>query len=314
MLEEVLAAVAAETPELVVVDSIQTLGCASADGVAGGVTQVRAVTGELVAAAKAGRMACLLVGHVTKDGAVAGPRTIEHLVDAVILFEGDGRSGLRWLRAAKNRFGGVEEVGCFEMTPDGVHQVADPSGLFLEDFAAPAPGACAGLTLDGRRPMGLTVQALVAAAPKRGKPVRSANGLDSGRLAMVLAVLGSRCGIELRAMDVYVSTVGGIKCLDPAVDLTMALACVSAALGSQAPGRTLVIGEVGLGGQVRSVRWISQRLAEACRLGFTRALVPASSRLRAPTAGTGLELEPVGNVLEAVEALTQRRGQTVGPV
>jgi DNA repair protein RadA/Sms len=304
-LGELLTLMEQGAPDLLVVDSIQTAGCAEVPGVPGGVAVVRAVTGALVAAAKASGTACLLVGHVTKDGNVAGPRTIEHLVDAVLLFEGDRNAALRWLRATKNRYGAADEVGCFQMAERGIEEVADPSGLFLDDQAQAAPGTCAGITLDGLRPMGLAIQALAAKGPKKGRPVRRAVGLDSGRLSLVLAVLETHANIGLRALDVYVSTVGGIRCADPALDLTIALACVSARLGWVVSGRMAVLGEIGLGGQIRPVRGASRRLAEAGRLGFTSALVPSGTKADRSVAGTAPRLIEVANVQEAVAALRE---------
>jgi DNA repair protein RadA/Sms len=302
-LGQVLGLVAAERPELLVVDSIQTVGCDGLDGVAGGVSLVRAVTAELVAAAKASTMACLLVGHVTKDGAVAGPRTIEHLVDAVALFEGDRQAALRWLRCTKNRFGSTDEVGCFQMAETGISPVADPSGLFLDGLADGAAGTCAAVTVDGRRPLAVAIQALAAPGPKKGRPARAANGLEAGRLAIVLAVLQARANIKLRGLDVYVSTVGGVKCADPGLDLPLALACAAARCGTVIPGRTLAIGEIGLGGQLRPVRGMSARMAEAGRLGFTRALVPVNTHLDKQIARTGLRLAPVATLSEAVKEI-----------
>jgi DNA repair protein RadA/Sms len=314
LLGEVLGLVERERPDLLVVDSIQTVGCAEVDGTPGGVTLVRAVTGELVAAAKAGRMACLLVGHVTKDGSVAGPRTIEHLVDAVLLFEGDQGAALRWLRSTKNRFGAADEVGCFQMAQNGIKEVPDPSGLLLEDLEQPVPGACAGITLDGRRPMAVSVQALAAKGAEKGRPVRAAMGLESGRLAMVLAVLQARADVGLGGMDVYVSTAGGVKCPDPAMDLPLALACASARFGVVVPGRTAAVGEIGLGGQIRQTPGMGRRLAEAGRLGFTRAVVPASAKLDKTIARTGLRLVPVKTLREAVNVLLEQAAQEVRTV
>jgi DNA repair protein RadA/Sms len=300
-LDEVFGLLATEQPELLVVDSIQTIGCAEVSGAPGGVALVRAVTGELVAAAKGLGMACLLVGHVTKDGTVAGPRTIEHLVDAVLLFEGDRHAALRWLRATKNRFGPSDEVGCFQMAEGGVEEVTDPSGLFLDDRDRPAPGTCAGISLDGLRPVAVAVQALTAPGAKRTKPVRAALGLDGGRLALVLAVLQARCHIGLSGQDVYVSTVGGIRCADPALDLTMALACASSRFGVAWDPRFAAIGEIGLGGQVRTVKGMSRRLAEAARLGFDRVVTgPLGAKTRA-AAPSGLTLIEVATLAEAVE-------------
>jgi DNA repair protein RadA/Sms len=310
-LDQVAAVVGEEGPELLVIDSIQTIGWAQASGVPGGTSLVRAVTAELVGAAKARSMACLLVGHVTKDGQVAGPRTIEHLVDAVLMFEGERDATLRWLRATKNRFGAADEVGCFQMAEDGIEEVADPSGLFLEDPAHPVAGTCAGVTLEGLRPMGVAVQALTAAGPKKSKPARACIGLESGRLALVLAVLQARANVGLRALDVYVSTVGGVKCPDPAMDLPLALACVSARFGLPLPPGVVAIGEVGLAGQLREVKGTARRLAEAQRLGFRRALVPPLGAKTRRAVPAGLELVELGTLAQAVHLLGEAAAEAV---
>jgi DNA repair protein RadA/Sms len=299
-LGQLLAMAAQERPDLLVVDSIQTLGCDPVNGAAGGVAVVRAVTAELVAAAKTGRMACLLVGHVTKDGTVAGPRTIEHLVDAVLVFEGDQQSALRWLRSTKNRFGSSDEVGCFQMEEDGIKPVTDPGGMFLEDTESPAPGVCAGIMLDGRRPLAVAVQALVTSVTKNSKPVRATNGLDPRRLAAVLAVLQAHANIGLRAKDVYTATGGGIRCHDPALDLPLALACAAARFEQVIPGQTAALGEIALGGQIRGVRGLSRRLAEAERLGLRRVLVPHNSQAVQLAVRPGLQVVPVATIHQAL--------------
>jgi DNA repair protein RadA/Sms len=302
-LGQALAVAARERPELLVVDSIQTLSSTEFDSAPGGVTHVRAVTAALVAAAKQGAMACLLAGHVTKDGLVAGPRTLEHLVDAVAMFEGDRHSALRLLRCAKNRFGSADEVGCFEMTEEGVREVVDPSGLFLAGGDPAAPGACAGVMMEGRRPMAVGIQALavlaVGAAPRR-----TVSGLQSARAAMLLAVLEARCGLDLRGRDVYAATVGGVRCQDPATDLAVVLAAASAYSGLIVPPGLAAIGEVGLGGQVRPVKALGRRLEEAARLGFARAVVPAGvgPRPGRPAAGIDIvEAAGVGDVLQILQ-------------
>ena len=263
-------------PSLLVVDSVQTIGTAEADGSPGGVTQVREVTAALVRVAKRRGMAVIIVGHVTKDGAIAGPRMLEHLVDVVLAFDGDRHSGFRMVRATKNRFGPADEVGCFEMAEHGIVEVPDPSGLFTSRHAEPVPGTCITVTMEGRRPLLAEVQALVAPSPLP-QPRRAMHGVDSGRMAMVLAVLERRCGVKLYNGDVYVSTVGGARVGDPSADLAAAIAVASAAYVRAFGQRVVAIGEVGLAGELRRVPGIERRLAEAARLGFTEAVVPAAS-------------------------------------
>ena len=260
-------------PGLLVVDSVQTIASPAAEGSAGGVTQVRAVAAALIAAAKSRNMATVLVGHVTKDGAIAGPRVLEHLVDVVLQFEGDRHSTLRLVRATKNRFGPADEVGCFELTDGGIEGLPDPSGLFLSRRTEPVPGTCVTVTLEGRRPLLAEVQALVARSTL-ATPRRAVSGLDSARVAMVLAVLERRGRVRLGADDVFSATVGGVRVTEPAADLALALAVASAARDAPIPPSTVVLGEVGLSGEVRRVGAVGRRLAEAARLGFTNALVP----------------------------------------
>jgi DNA repair protein RadA/Sms len=260
-------------PGLLVVDSVQTIASPAAEGSAGGVTQVRAVAAALIAAAKSRNMATVLVGHVTKDGAIAGPRVLEHLVDVVLQFEGDRHSTLRLVRATKNRFGPADEVGCFELTDGGIEGLPDPSGLFLSRRTEPVPGSCVTVTVEGRRPLPAEVQALVARSTL-ATPRRAVSGLDSARVAMVLAVLERRGRVRLGADDVFSATVGGVRVTEPAADLALALAVASAARDAPIPAATVVLGEVGLSGEVRRVGGVGRRLAEAARLGFTAALVP----------------------------------------
>ena len=260
-------------PGLLVVDSVQTIASPAAEGSAGGVTQVRAVAAALIAAAKSRNMATVLVGHVTKDGAIAGPRVLEHLVDVVLQFEGDRHSTLRLVRATKNRFGPADEVGCFELTDGGIEGLPDPSGLFLSRRTEPVPGTCVTVTVEGRRPLLAEVQALVARSTL-ATPRRAVSGLDSARVAMVLAVLERRGRVRLGADDVFSATVGGVLVTEPAADLALALAVASAARDAPIPPSTVVLGEVGLSGEVRRVGAVGRRLAEAARLGFSTALVP----------------------------------------
>ena len=260
-------------PGLLVVDSVQTIASPAAEGSAGGVTQVRAVAAALIAAAKSRSMATVLVGHVTKDGAIAGPRVLEHLVDVVLQFEGERHSTLRLVRATKNRFGPADEVGCFELTDGGIEGLPDPSGLFLTRRTEPVPGTCVTVTVEGRRPLLAEVQALVARSTL-ATPRRAVSGLDAARVAMVLAVLERRGRVRLGADDVFSATVGGVRVTEPAADLALALAVASAARDAPIPPATVVLGEVGLSGEVRRVGGVGRRLAEAARLGFTAALVP----------------------------------------
>jgi DNA repair protein RadA/Sms len=246
------------------------------DGTAGNVTQVREVAASLIRVAKERGMATVLVGHVTKDGSIAGPRVLEHLVDVVCQFEGDRHSRLRLVRAVKNRYGPTDEVGCFDLSDAGITGLADPSGLFLSRHAQPVPGTCVTVTLEGRRPLVSEVQALVA--PSAGSnPRRATSGLDGSRVSMVLAVLERRAGVRLLGADTYVSSVGGARLAEPACDLAIALAVASAASDQPLAPGTIALGEVGLAGEVRRVGGVSRRLAEAARLGFTRAVVPRHS-------------------------------------
>ncbi|MFB9906159.1 DNA repair protein RadA [Allokutzneria oryzae] len=263
-------------PGLLIVDSVQTMSTATAEGSAGGVTQVRAVATALVALAKERGLPVVLVGHVTKDGSVAGPRVLEHLVDVVLQFEGDRHSTLRLLRGVKNRFGPSDEVGCFELVEEGIVGVPDPSGLFLNKREAAVAGTAVTVVVEGKRPLMAEVQALVASS-SMPTPRRAVSGLDSARVAMVLAVLERRGKVRLGNADVYAATVGGMKVTEPSADLALALAVASAARDIALPPDMVAIGEVGLAGEVRRVSGTGRRLTEAMRLGFTRALVPPDS-------------------------------------
>ena len=297
----VLAHVEELDPELLVLDSVQAVAASGVDGVAGGVSQVREVTNALVRVAKQRRLPVLLVGHVTKDGTVAGPRLLEHLVDVVVSFEGDKHSGLRLVRASKNRFGPADEVGCFEMTEGGIREVSDPSHLFASARTEPMPGTALTITQEGRRPLLGEVQALVApsAAPS---PRRVAHGLDGGRLSVILAVLQRKAQIRLHNREVYVSTVGGARLVDPAADLAIALAVASAAAEHAFHRPLIALGEIGLSGEVRRVAGLERRLAEAARLGFGIALVPPGCS----TTVRGLRTVEVGTVAAAVDLLQLR--------
>jgi DNA repair protein RadA/Sms len=267
-LATILGQVDAVKPALLIVDSVQTVSSAMSDGAPGQPAQVREVAGTLTRIAKERNLPVLLVGHVTKDGTIAGPRLLEHLVDVVCSFEGDRQTALRFVRALKNRFGPTDEVGCFEMTGDGIAEVADPSGLFLSRSSAPVSGTCVTIALEGRRALPVEVQALIVGttAPQ---PRRIVNGVDSSRVAMILAVLERRCGLKLSTSDVYVSTVGGMRLTEPATDLAIALAIASAVRDIALPATLAAVGEISLAGEIRPVAAARQRLSEAKRLGYT---------------------------------------------
>jgi DNA repair protein RadA/Sms len=280
-LAAVLGHLDAVKPGLLVLDSVQTISAPGADGVPGGVTQVRGVTAALVAVAKERGIATVLVGHVTKDGQVAGPRVLEHLVDVVLNFEGDKHSSLRMVRGLKNRFGAADEVGCFEMHEGGIASLPDPSGLFLTRHVDAVPGTCVTVAMEGRRALVTEVQALIGAAVA-GSPRRTVSGLDGARLAMVLAVLQRRSKIQLHDREVFAATVGGARIVEPAVDLGVALAVASAAHDLPLASDLVALGEVGLTGEVRRIAAAPRRLAEAARLGFRFALVPPGCGPRPP--------------------------------
>ncbi|WP_199431507.1 DNA repair protein RadA [Qaidamihabitans albus] len=286
-------------PGVLIVDSVQTMASPQAEGSPGGVTQVRAVAAGLVALAKERGLPVVLVGHVTKEGSVAGPRLLEHLVDVVLHFEGDRHSTLRMVRGVKNRFGAADEIGCFELRDDGIAGVPDPSGLFLNRHAEAVPGTAITVTVEGKRPLLCEVQALVARS-SLAQPRRAVSGLDSARVGMVLAVLEKRGRIRFGEQDVYTATVGGMKVTEPAVDLAIALAVSSAAQDVALSPRLVAIGEVGLAGEVRRVTGVGRRLSEAVRLGFTHALVPPDPG-PLPDGIRALEVGDLGSALNAVQ-------------
>jgi DNA repair protein RadA/Sms len=277
-------------PTLVVVDSIQTVATARVESAPGSVAQVRESAALLAGAARRTGAACLLVGHVTKEGTLAGPRVLEHLVDVVLGFEGDRGHPFRLLRATKNRFGATHEVGVFTLGDAGLHAVENPSELFLAERRAGAPGSCIVPVLEGTRPMLLEIQALVAPAGY-GTARRTCLGVDDGRVALLLAVL-DRAGLDLVSRDVYVNVAGGVRILEPAADLAVALALASSRLDLGVPGDAVACGEIGLGGEVRRVARSEARLREARRLGFRRALLPEASG----GAPEGLDVVPVSDV------------------
>jgi DNA repair protein RadA/Sms len=297
-------------PALLILDSVQTVIAPDTDGVPGGVTQVKAVASAITAEAKSRNMAVILVGHVTKDGGIAGPRALEHLVDTVVHFEGDKHSMLRLLRGVKNRFGPADEVGCFEMTEDGIVSLADPSGLFLDDAPTePTPGTCVTVTMEGRRAVPVEVQALLGKSVKDGAvPRHTVSGLDQARLNMVLAVLTRRSGMRLLDREVYATTIGGIRVREPASDLALALALVSAEQEIAVSADLVAIGEVSLTGQVRRTVNADRRIGEAARLGFKTAIVPKGSVAERHRGIEVVEVETINDAKQAAARTWARRG------
>jgi len=299
---QVLGAIDAVTPDLVVVDSVQTLINPDLSSAPGSVAQVRDCSHRLVTEAKRRGCAVVLVGHVTKEGSIAGPRVLEHVVDTVLAFEGDRHHALRLLRVVKHRFGSSQELGLFEMTSTGLRGVPDPSGMFLADRRPGVAGSVVVPTMEGVRPMLVELQAL-AVLSHLPTPRRSAQGVDGGRLALILAVLEQRAHISTAGVDVYALAVGGVKVVEPGVDLALALAVVSAVTDVPLPADLVACGEVGLGGELRQVAHTPRRLAEAARLGFKRAIVPFS----APAAPAGITTVKVGTLLDAVDRMGMLR-------
>jgi DNA repair protein RadA/Sms len=275
-----ILATLAEGPraDLIVIDSIQTLWADQLDGAPGTVSQVRAATQSLIRYAKTAGCALLLVGHVTKEGQIAGPKVIEHMVDTVLYFEGDRGHPFRILRAVKNRFGPTDEIGVFEMVQSGLREVANPSELFLGDRDSKSPGTAVFAGVEGTRPILVEIQALVAPSAL-GTPRRAVVGWDSARLAMVLAVLDARCGVSFAQMDVYLNVAGGLKIADPAADLAAAAALLSSRSGLPLPNDTIYFGEISLSGGVRAPSHMTARLKEAQKLGFQRAVIPAQGEV-----------------------------------
>ena len=279
-LASVLGQFEAVGPQLLIVDSVQTVASADIDGVAGMPAQVREVASNLIRVAKENSVPLLLVGHVTKDGSIAGPRTLEHLVDVVCHFEGDRQTSLRFIRTLKNRFGPTDEVGCFEMTGDGIAEVPDPSALFVSDSENQVPGSCITITIEGRRALRAEIQALVVRSGTP-QPRRVTNGVDSSRVAMLLAVLERRAGLSLTDKDVYVSTVGGMKITEPAADLAIAIAIASAASDKVVNPAIAAFGEISLSGEIRGVTNPKLRKSEATRLGHKISLDSETGSLKA---------------------------------
>ncbi|MFN2377943.1 MAG: DNA repair protein RadA [Candidatus Binatia bacterium] len=287
----------------VIVDSVQTIRTSRVESAPGSVSQLREATAELVTGARALQSALWLIGHVTKEGAVAGPRILEHMVDAVLYFEGDQHGAFRILRAVKNRFGPTGELGVFEMHGHGLVEVANPSQVLCGAAGREAPGSVISACIEGSRPLLVEIQALVAPSHP-GSARRTTVGVDHSRVAMLAAVIEKHLGLSMVSQDVFVNTAGGVRIDDPGVDLAVVAALASSYLDKPLPGRTLVLGEVGLTGDVRPVSQVRARLKEAARLGFERAVVGGEDKSK--TSGLGLDVRVVGNVAEAWDAL--RRG------
>ncbi|MFN7054239.1 DNA repair protein RadA [Hyphomonas sp.] len=297
-LRRILAALKEASPDFVVIDSIQTLWSDSLEAAPGSVAQVRACAQELVRWAKKSGAALVLVGHVTKEGTIAGPRVVEHMVDAVFYFEGERGHQFRILRAVKNRFGPTDEIGIFEMHALGLTPAKEPSALFLSSEAEAGGGTAVFAAIEGSRPVLAEVQALVAKSPY-GTPRRSVVGFDAGRLAMLLAVLEARCGVSLAGMDVYLSVAGGYRITEPAGDLAAAAALLSSLTGNPVPERSVFFGEIALSGAVRATPRMDLRLKEAARLGFRSAITPEGTT----AADSGLTVRPIARLIALVDLL-----------
>jgi DNA repair protein RadA/Sms len=293
----------ADAPEVLVIDSIQTMYVDALDSAPGTVAQVRASTQELIRIAKKSGIAVLLVGHVTKEGTIAGPRVLEHMVDTVLYFEGERGHQFRILRGVKNRFGPTDEIGVFEMTEGGLMEVGNPSALFLADRKDDVSGACVFGGMEGTRPVLVEIQALVAPSPY-GTPRRAVVGWDSGRLAMVTAVLEARCGVSLAGNDVFLNVAGGLRVSEPAADLAVAAALLSSLSGVPVPKGSVVFGEIGLSAEVRAVAHGEARLKEAAKLGFEKAILPSSRRKGSKPAAGGLDLVSIEQLHDLVALLS----------
>lgn len=289
----------ASAPDVVVIDSIQTVYLDTLDSAPGTVSQVRSAAAELIRLAKRRGFVLFLVGHVTKEGQLAGPRVLEHMVDTVLYFEGERGHTYRILRAVKNRFGATDEIGVFEMTDKGLMEVENPSALFLAERRGNVSGSCVFAGVEGTRPMLVEIQALVAPSGL-GTPRRAVVGWDSGRLSMMLAVLDARCGMSLSGSDVYLNVAGGLKIGEPAADLACAAALLSSSCDRPVPADLVVFGEVGLSGEVRPVGQEEARLKEAAKLGFGRALVPRKQRKSPSSAVSGLSAKEIGHLEDLV--------------
>src|SRR5437762_9938121 len=310
--EDIVATVSqGATPRLLVVDSIQTMWTQTVESAPGTVTQVRGSAAELIRFAKCSGTAVILVGHVTKDGQIAGPRVVEHMVDAVLSFEGEGSQQFRILRALKNRFGPTDEIGVFEMTGSGLREIANPSELFLSERELGSPGTAVFAGIEGSRPLLVEIQALVAPT-SLGTPRRAVNGWDQNRLSMVLAVLESHCGVRLGGHDVYLNVAGGLRIQEPAADLAAAAALVSSLANAPLPADAVYFGEVSLSGAVRPVVQAAARLKEARKLGFNRAVVPEAVRqemrqeMPQEAADQALSLDAVGSLVGLVAEIAAK--------
>ncbi|TMH02126.1 MAG: DNA repair protein RadA [Betaproteobacteria bacterium] len=299
-LESIINAIRMQRPDVVVVDSIQTMYTEALESAPGSVAQVRECAAQLTRLAKQSALTVILVGHVTKDGAIAGPRVLEHIVDTVLYFEGDPHSSFRLVRAIKNRFGAANELGVFAMTERGLKGVANPSALFLSQHAEAVPGSCVLATLEGSRPLLVEVQALVDTV-QGGLPKRLAVGLDPQRLALLLAVLHRHGGVETAGMDVFVNAVGGVRIAEPAADLAVTMAVYSSCKNSPLDKKSIVFGEVGLAGEIRPVLRGQERLREAAKLGFKRAIIPSANRPR--QAIDNMQIVAVSRIDEALAEL-----------
>jgi DNA repair protein RadA/Sms len=300
-LSEVLSAAEHQRPGLLIVDSIQTVYVEDITSAAGSVSQVRECTARLMQWAKPRGIPVVIVGHVTKEGTIAGPRVLEHMVDAVLYLEGDRYHQYRILRAVKNRFGSTDEVGVFEMADAGLREVRNPSEVFLAERSGGTAGSTVAVTVEGTRPILVEIQALTTAS-HLGMPRRSANGLDASRLQLLVAVLQKRVGLALGSQDIYANVVGGLRIAEPAADLAVALAVASSFKERPVDPATVVVGEIGLSGELRSVGQLDRRLNEAARLGFGRVVVPAGPGRSRPASVKGIELVRATSVAEAIEA------------
>ena len=300
-LEKILATLTARQPDVAVIDSIQTVYSEQLSSAPGSVAQVRECAAHLTRAAKAAGVCIVLVGHVTKEGALAGPRVLEHMVDTVLYFEGDTHSQFRLVRAIKNRFGAVNEIGVFAMTEKGLKGVSNPSAIFLSQHAEPVPGSCVMVTLEGTRPLLVEIQALVDSGGP--SPRRLSVGLDKDRLAMLLAVLHRHAGVACMDQDVFINAVGGVRIGEPAADMAVMLAITSSLRGKPLPKGFIAFGEVGLAGEVRPAPRGQERLREAAKLGFTMAIVPKANAPKKPVEGMTVHaVERVEEALQIVRA------------
>ena len=295
-LRDILTTLEAEKPDLVVIDSIQTMWVDHIDSAPGSVSQVRAVAHELTTFAKRKGIIVILVGHVTKEGQIAGPRVVEHMVDTVLYFEGERGHQFRILRAVKNRFGPADEIGVFEMTGAGLEQVTNPSALFLSDREKPAPGSVVFAGIEGTRPLLVEIQALVAQT-SLANARRTVVGWDSGRLSMILAVLESRCGLSFQGMDVYLNIAGGMRISEPAADLAVAAALISARQDTSLPGDLVIFGEISLSGGLRPISQAEARLKEAKKLGFSGAFAPSRMKLASTSGMNVKKVDDVGTFI-----------------